>query len=93
MTSSTITTSTTFRNNFKKEFDLKKMDNIVNDDDPALIKKKFWSFYKSTSNSTRIPETMNYGNKIRSNSKDVADLFNNYFSDQFPNPSKYDIDL
>ena len=69
------------------------MDNVINSDDPALIKKKFWSFYKSTSNSTRIPGTMNYGPKVRSNSKDVASLFNQYFFDQFSIPSKYDIDI
>ena len=81
------------RTEFKKLSDQKKMDNVINDDDPALIKKKFWSFYKSTSNSTRIPETMSYGSKVRSNNKDVACLFNQYFSDQFSLPSKYDIDI
>ena len=81
------------RTDFKKLTDQKKMDNVINSDDPALIKKKFWSFYKSTSNSTRIPGTMNYGPKVRSNSKDVASLFNQYFFDQFSIPSKYDIDI
>ena len=69
------------------------MDNIINDDDPALIKKIFWSFFKSTSNSTRIPETMSYDKKVRSNSKDVANLFNAYFSDQFSHPSHYNIEI
>ena len=81
------------RIDFKKLSDKKKMDNIIDDDDPALIKKKFWSFYKSTSNSTRIPETMSYSSKVRSNSKDIASLFNEYFSDQFCNPSKYNIEI
>ena len=69
------------------------MDNIINDDDAALIKKKFLSFFKSTSNSTRIPETMNNGSKVRFDNKDVAILFNQYFSDQFSSPSKYDIEV
>ena len=69
------------------------MDNIINDDDPALIKTNFWSFFKSTSNSTRIPETMSYDKKVRSNSKDVANLFNAYFSDQFSHPSNYNIEI
>ena len=81
------------RKHFRAKFDQKKMDNIINKDDPALIKKKFWSFYKATSNSTRIPSTMNYGKKVRSNDKDVADLFNSYFYEQFSNPSKYDIEI
>ena len=78
---------------FRNKVDLKKMANVINDDDPALIKKKFWSFYKSTSNTTRIPETMKYGTKIRSKNSDVANLFNKYFSDQFSNPGFYDIDI
>ena len=81
------------RNDYKTKCDKKKMDNVINDDDPALIKKQFWSFYKSTSNSTRIPETMSYGKQLRSNSKDVAHLFNSYFSDQFSHPSNYSVEI
>ena len=77
----------------RKASSQKKMDNIVNEDDPALIKKKFWSFFKSTSNSCRIPETVHYGTRFRSNNFDVGNLFNRYFSDQFSNPSKYDIEI
>ena len=66
----------------------------MNDDvDPALIKKKFWSYFKATSNSCRIPETVHYGFKYRSKSVDMANLFNKFFSDQFSSPSKYDIDI
>ena len=79
------------RKKFRKLSTKKKMDNILNDDDPALVKKKFWSFFKATSNSCRIPETVNYGNKFRSKDSDVADLFNKFFSDQFSSPSNYDI--
>ena len=81
------------RKKFKTVATKKKRDNVLNDDDPALIKKKFWSFFKSTSNSCRIPETVNYGNKFRSQNFDVANLFNKYFSDQFSSPSRYDIDI
>ena len=81
------------RKKFRNLSTQKKRDNISNDDDPALIKKKFWSFFKSTSNSCRIPETINYGNRFRSKSFDIANLFNKYFSDQFSGPSKYDIDI
>ena len=81
------------RKKFKKLSTQKKRDNVLNDDDPALIKKKFWSFFKSTSNSCRIPETVHYGNRFRSKDSDVANLFNKYFSDQFSSPSTYDINI
>ena len=55
----------------------KKLDNVVNNDDPALIKKKFWSFFKATSNSCRIRETIHYGAKFRSNNLDIGNLFKN----------------
>ena len=71
----------------------KKRDNVFNDDDPAFIKKKFWSYFKSTSNSCRIPETVNYKGKFRSKNSDIANLFNKFFSDQFSEPSLYDIDI
>ena len=81
------------RKKFKNACSRKKRDNVINDDDPALIKKKFWSYFKSTSNSCRIPETICYKSKFRSENTDVANLFNQYFSDQFSSPSKYDIDI
>ena len=81
------------RKNIRKANTRKKLDNVVNNDDPALIKKKFWSFFKATSNSCRIPETIHYGAKFRSNNLDIGNLFNKYFSDQFSSPSKYDIEI
>ena len=81
------------RKTFKSTVERKKRDNIINDDDPAVIKKKFWSYYKATSNSCRIPETMNYKGRYRSEKTDVADLFNKYFSDQFSSPSSYDTSI
>ena len=67
--------------------------NIIDDSDPALISKKFWSHVKSTSNSARIPETVCYKGKFRSNPKDQADIFNTFFHDQFSAPSKYDTNI
>ena len=64
------------RKKYKKVSAQKKRDNIVDDDDPALIKKKFWSFYKSTSNSCRIPETVSYHGKFKLENEDVANLTN-----------------
>ena len=67
--------------------------NLVDDHDPALIPKKFWAHVKSTSNSTRIPNCVNYGGRFRNNEADQAELFNRYFYDQFTTPSKYDIPI
>ena len=81
------------RKKFRKACEKKKRDNILNDDDPAIIKKKFWSYLKSTSNSTRIPETISYKGRFRSYIKDKAELFNKYFSAQFSSPSEYNIHI
>ena len=42
-----------------------KMETNLNDDenDPALISKKFWTHLKSTNKSTRIPESMYYNSR------------------------------
>ena len=63
------------------------------DDDPALVSKKFWSHVKATSNSSRIPESVSYNGRYRNNIKDQTELFNKYFSDQFSDPSMYNIPL
>ena len=60
---------------------------------PNTITKKFWSFVKSSSKSCRIPEKMHLGECIRRKSKDIADLFNKHFYDQFSEESLYDIDI
>ena len=62
-------------------------------DDPLLISKKFWFHLKSFSKSTRIPESVFYGTRFRNNSKDQAELFNQFFCDQFSESSSYDIDV
>ena len=72
-----------------------KMRANLNDDenDPALISKKFWSHVKSSSNSTRIPESVSYNGQFRNNAKDQAELFNIFFHDQFSEPSLYNIPI
>ena len=57
------------------------------------VSKKFWSFLKSSSNSSRIPDVIQYKGKYRSNKLDQCDLFNKFFSDQFTEASKYDITI
>ena len=81
------------RREFKKLANQKMRDNMVDDDDPALITKKFWSHVKSSSNSHRIPESVYFKNKIRTDAAHKADLFNIFFADQFSDASLYDIPI
>ena len=67
--------------------------NFDSDLSPSTVTKKFWSFVKSSSKSCRIPEKMHLGEYIRRKSKDIADLFNKHFYDQFSEESLYDIDI
>ena len=57
------------------------------------ITKKFWSYVKSSSNTHRIPETVHHNDTFRVDYKGQANLFNNFFRDQFSSPSKYDIQI
>lgn len=77
-----------------KELAITKMRaNLEDDDDPALITKKFWSHVKSTSKSSRIPQTVNYKGRFRNNKSDQCEIFNEYFEDQFSEASNYDIEI
>ena len=67
--------------------------NFEDQSDPALVSKKFWSHLKSSSNTSRIPETVCYQGKFRNNPLDQSELFNTYFVDQFSAPSKYNINI
>ena len=81
------------RKQFKKTMNEKMRLNVEDDSDPALISKKFWSHVKSKSKSTRIPETVSFGNRFRNNPADQADLFNGYFYEQFSEQSNYNTDI
>ena len=83
----------TSRKHFKKLSSCKIRDNLFNNDDPALITKKFWAHVKYQSNSCRIPNCVSYNNQLRLRPKDQAELFNNFFFDQFSEPSCYDVDI
>lgn len=48
---------------------------------------------KSVSKNTRITETINYGGRFRNNPRDQAELFNEYFFNQFSEPSNYNIPI
>jgi hypothetical protein len=81
------------RRDFKKLVSHKMRENLSNDDDPALITKKFWSYVKSKSQSSRIPECVGYKNILRSSPVDQANLFNTFFHEQFSEASRYNIDI
>ena len=81
------------RKKLKNTMNAKMRLNFIDDSDSSLISKKFWNYQKSKSKSIRIPETVRYGDRFRSNSKDQAELFNEYFSHQFSGQSKYDLDF
>ena len=68
-------------------------DNMYNSDDPAVITKKFWSHLKHTSNSHRLPEQMYLNDCYRNDPMSQANLFNNFFSEQFSDRSSYDIHI
>ena len=81
------------RKNFKNICFEKMRDNLYNKDDPSLITKKFWAHVKSNSKSHRLPECMSLKGTFRNQPLDKANLFNNYFSDQFSDASNYDINI
>ena len=52
--------------------------NLYNDDDPALITKKFYSHVKSKSKNHRLPECMHHKNIYRNTPSQKAELFNSF---------------
>ena len=78
---------------FKNMCNKKMRDNLYNEDDPGLITKKFWSHVKSNSKSSRLPETMHLDDTFRNKPYEKAELFNNYFYEQFSGPSNYNTDI
>ena len=57
--------------------------NLVDSSNPQAITKKFWSFIKSNSNTSRIPNEVHYNGIYVSSDQRQADLFNNYFLSSF----------
>ena len=81
------------RRDFKRVMNEKMRLSVEDSDDTALISKKFSRHVKSQNKSTRIPETIKYGDKFRTKPVDQANLFNEYFYAQFSEESSYDIDI
>ena len=81
------------RKEMKKLVKEKMRSNFNDEQGENVITKKFWSYVKSSSNSSRLPDCMSAKGKFRSNPKDIANLFNGHFGEQFSKKSKYDIDI
>ena len=81
------------RADYNKLVDSKMNENFEDSYNRNLINKKFWAHVKAKSNSHRIPETVSYNDRIRSDPQDQCDLFNNFFADQFSSPSNYSVDI
>ena len=72
---------------------MKMRENLYNEDDPDLITKKLWSHIKSNSKSCRLPKTMHLNSTFRNKPSEKAELFNNYFYEQFSGQSDYNINI
>ena len=82
------------RRSYGKLCDQKMLENLFGDEeDHSYISKKFWSFSKSKGNAGRIPEVVHYNDSFKSTPADKAELFNEYFCNQFSEPSSYDINI
>ena len=66
----------------------KMSENLENEHEPELINKKFWSYVKSNSNSHRIPEVVTLNGTSWKNPAEQAELFNEYFYQQFSEPQQ-----
>ena len=86
-------TFVTCRREFKSMMRKKIRDNLYCAEDNNIITKKFWAHVKSTSKSCRIPEIVRCKNEISSNTITKANMFNNFFYNQFSEPSTYDIEI
>ena len=67
--------------------------NLNDNSSPNDLTKKFWSYVKSTSNTSRIPTQVHRKEVYANDSKKQADLFNEYFYDQFSAGSVYNTDI
>ena len=81
------------RKKFKRTLNEKMRLNVEDSSDMSLISKKFWKHVKSRCKSSRIPETMKFGDQFRYKPLDQANMFNTYFFSQFSDRSSYDIEV
>ncbi|WP_293138076.1 reverse transcriptase family protein, partial [Moritella sp.] len=77
------------RRDFKNLVKQKMNDNFCDDSNPDFINRKFWSYVKKSNNTHRIPNSVCYKNCHRTCRTDQAELFSQFFYDQFSTPSTY----
>ena len=65
--------------------------NLTDPTNPNAVTKKFWSYVKNSSNSSRIPDSVFRNNIFAKNPIRQAELFNAFFYDQFSTKSSYSI--
>ena len=81
------------RKEFKRLIKTKMRDNLYCSNDSNDISKQFWSHVKTKSSTSRIPEVLKYNGSISSHNITKANLFNDYFYEQFAHMSEYDVDI
>ena len=73
-----------------KELSYLNMSQICDQNRSAEVSKKFFKHVKSKTNSSRIPDTIYYKEKFRTDTSEKSEMFNEFFADQFTESSKYD---
>ena len=67
--------------------------NFENFEKPNSITKKFWSYVKGASNTSRIPDRIFYEGKHANCPNKKATIFDEYFYKQFSEKSTYNIHI
>ena len=80
------------RRNFKSLIKSKMRANLDIENQNTLT-KKFWSYLKSTTKSTRFPEVVFSGTIVASEPIAKAKLFSEHFRKQFSESSSYEVEL
>ena len=68
-------------------------DNLYCSNDRNDICKQFWSHVKTKSKSCRIPEILKHNGTISSHNTTKANMFNDYFHEQFSHISGYNVEI
>ena len=70
-----------------------KMHANFDDQNRNNLTKKFWSYVKSTSKSTWIPEVVYLKGKTSSDPRTKVNMFKEFFYNQFSEASEYDVNI
>ena len=81
------------RKELKNAVKVKMRANFENFEKPNSITKKFWSYVKSASNTSSIPDRVFYNDKHANCPTKKTTLFNEYFYKQFSEKSSYNVHI